>query len=114
MQSHDADAAAARLGEGKLDQVRGEAATAIFGLDIDVEQIATRAGLRIQRMRRPVEEEETRAGDDIAVVFTEPAEILAIGNSLRNPGLVRLGHELEALIVAAARVYEHAATVVRD
>jgi hypothetical protein len=65
-------------------------------------------------MRGPVEKEEAGAGDDFAVVFGEPAEVAAIGDSLRDPWLVGLGHELENLIVAAASVDEHAATVMAD
>ena len=89
-------------------------AAAIFGLDVDVEQIAARGGARIEGMRRPVEEEQAGAGDDCAVVFAEPAEVAAFLDGFGDPGLVRLRHDVEYLIVAAAGIDEHAAAMVSD
>ena len=62
-------------------------------------------------MRRPIEDEQSGARNDRAVIFGEPAEVAAIGDSLRDPRLVGLGHELEHLIVAAAGIDKHAATM---
>lgn len=114
MQSDDADATAASLGEGEIDEVAGESAAAVFGLDVNIEQIAARSGSRVERMRRPVEQEQAGAADNLAVVFAEPAKVFAIGDGLGDPRLVGLGHNIEDLIVAAAGVNEHAAAVVRD
>ena len=114
MQSDDADAAAARLGEGQVDEIAGQATAAVFGLDVDVEEIAARGGARVEGVRGPVEEEEADAGDDFAILFSEPAEVAAVGDGLRDPRLVGLRHELEDRIVAAAGVDEHAATVAGD
>ncbi len=114
MQSHDADAATACFGEGQLDEVRSKVAAAVFGLDVNIEQVTAAAGLRIEGMGRPVEQKQTRTGDHFAIVFAEPAKVFALGDGLRDPGLVRLGHEFEDLIVAAAGVDEHAAAMVSD
>ena len=114
MQGDDADAAAEGFGESELDEVAGQMAAAIFRLDVDVQEVAAGIVSRIEGMRRPVEEEEAGSGDYFAVVFGEPAEVAAVGDGLRDPRLVRLGHELENLIVAAAGIDKHAAAMMRD
>jgi hypothetical protein len=114
VEGNDADTATARLCEGELDEVAGEMAAAVFGLDVDVEQVAARGGTGIERMRGPVEQEEASTSDDFAIVLGEPTEVVAIGDGLGDPRFVGLGHELEDLIVAAASVDKHAAAVVGD
>lgn len=114
MEGHNADVAPPRFGEGIFDEVAGETATAIFGLDVDVEKIAARGGVRVEGMRRPVEEEQAGTSDDFAIVLGEPAEVAAIGDGLGDPGIVGLSHELEHLIVTAAGIDEHAAAVMGD
>lgn len=114
VQSDDADATAARLGEGEIDQVAGKAAAAVFGLDVNIEQVAARGGSRVERVRGPVEKEEAGASNDLAVIFAEPAEVLALGDGLGDPRLVRLRHDIEDLIVAAAGIDEHTAAVMSD
>ncbi len=114
VQSNDTNAAATSFRESKFDEVAGQAAAAIFGLDIDVEEIAAPGRARVKRMRRPIEQEQARTGNNLAVVFGEPAEITVIGDGLCHPRFVDLGHELEDLIVAAPGIDKHAAPMASD
>ncbi len=114
VQGNDADAAAACFGESEFDEVAGEMAAAIIQLDVDVEEVAAGGGARVEGMRRPVEQKQARAGDDLTVVFSEPAEIAVVGDGLCDPRFVCLNHELEDLIVSASGINKHAATMTGD
>lgn len=114
MQSDYAYAAAACFSEREIDEVAGEAAAPILRLHVDVEQIAARGGARIERMRRPVEEEQTGSADDGAAVFAEPADVAAFLDHFCDPRFVRLSHNVEYLIVAAACIDKHAAAMMGD
>ena len=114
VEGNDADAAASGLSQCEVDEVAGEAAAAMIGLDVNVEKITTGGGARVEWVRRPVEDEQASTGDDNAIVFREPAEIAAVGDGLRYPGLVGLGHKLEHLVVATAGIDKHAPAMVGD
>ena len=114
VEGHNADVAPPRFGEGIFDEVAGEMAAAIIQLDVDVEEVAAGGGARVEGMRRPVEQKQARAGDDLTVVFSEPAEIAVVGDGLCDPRFVCLNHELEDLIVSASGINKHAATMTGD
>jgi tRNA(Ile)-lysidine synthase len=65
-------------------------------------------------MRRPVQQQQTRAGHHRALLFSEPANVPAVDNRLRHPRLVVLVHDFQHLIVAPPRVHEHAVSMTRD
>jgi len=110
----DADGAARGLGQGHFNEMAGELAAAMAGLDVNIAEIAADGRARVERVRGPVKEQEARAGDDLPFVFGKPAEVTAFGNGLRDPGLVGVRHDLQHLIVAASGIDEHAAAMAGD
>jgi hypothetical protein len=111
MQSHHADTATACFSKGKFNQFAGQMAAAILRLNVDIQQIAAQGGTRIERMWRPVEQQQAGAGNHIPLVFGKPAKIALVGYCLGDPRFVGLSHQLENLIVAAAGIDKHAATM---
>jgi hypothetical protein len=109
----DADVAAAGLGENELDELGGKTFPAIFRIDIDVEQVATVAS-GIEGMRRPVKDEESSAGDGLAVVEDEPAEVFSSLHHFNQPGRKALRHIAEEVVVRAAGIDKHAMTMAGD
>ena len=114
MQRHNANAAAARLGQGEIDEIAGQLAAAMARLDIDVAQVAALGRPRIERMRGPVEQQQASAGDYLAFIFREPSDVAPVGNSLRHPGLVVLVHDLQHLVVATPGIDKHPVPMARD
>jgi len=71
-------------------------------------------GAGIERVWRPVEDQESCAGDDAVAVSGEPRDVFLLIDHLRDPGLEVAGHDAENLVVGASRVDEHAPAVMRD
>ena len=114
VKGYDADAAPACFGKRQFDEIRRQVAAAIFRFNVNIEQVSAPAGLRIERVRRPVEQQQARSSDDFAILFTEPTEVFSLGDGLRNPGFVRLNHQIQKLIVAPAGVNKHAPAMACD
>lgn len=111
VEGDDADFPAAGLGKSEFDELAGELFATVFRLNIDVEQVAAMGGARVERMRGPVEDHESGAGDDAVSVAGEPADVEAVLDGFCDPGLEVAGHDVEDLIVGASGVDEHAAAV---
>lgn len=65
-------------------------------------------------MRWPVEQEKTRAGDDLSFLFRQPPNVAALNDGIGHPRLVSLSHQTEHLIVAASGINKHAAAMMGD
>jgi hypothetical protein len=114
MKSHNPDPAAASFRKREVDEIAGEMAAAIILLNVNVEQVSAGGRARVERVRGPVKQEQTRSGNNRTVIFGEPAKVAAIRDGLRDPWLVSLRHELEHLIVPASGIDKHAATMTGD
>lgn len=114
MQSDDPDPTATCFRQRQIDEIAREVAPAILSLHVDVQQVSAQRGSRVERVRRPVEQQQPGAGNHFTVFFGKPAEIAMVGDGLGDPRFVRLSHELEDLIVAAACIHKHAAAVTSD
>ena len=114
MQGHDADTAAAGFGEGQLNELAGETPAPVFGLHVDIQQVAAPGRARIERVGRPVQQEQPGSGDRHTLILGDPADVQAVGDGFGHPGLVRLRHHLQDLIVAPPGIDEHPATMTSD
>ena len=110
VQGDDADAAGATLFHGELEQLVGKAAASGLGDGIEVEQVGT-SRLGVQPVRREVLEEDSCAGQYLAVFFEEQADIAVIGEALADPGLKVGVHLGEAGFAGEVVVLKHVVTM---
>jgi hypothetical protein len=110
VQGDDTDATAAALLHGDLEQLVGEAAASGFGGGVEVEQVGAQR-LGIHPVRREVLEEDARAGEHLAVLFEQQADITAVGEAFAYPGFEGCVHLVEASFAGEVVVLEHAVTM---
>lgn len=114
VEGDDADFTAAGFGKSEFDEMAGELFAAVFRLDIDIEQVGALGGTRVERMRRPVEDHESRSGDNTVSVAGKPADVFAVLDGFGDPRLEVADHDVEDLVVGAAGIDKHAAAVMGD
>jgi len=114
VEGDDTNAALAGFGQGPFDQVAGQLAAPVFRFHIDVEQISAMGGSGVERVRRPVVDHESGSGNHAVSVAGKPAYVLPILNRLGHPRLEVASHDVKNLVVGAAGIHKHAATVMGD
>lgn len=114
MEGNDADVEAAGLIDAEFDQETTQAATAVCGIDEDVEEIGAGFAGGIEGMRRPVEEQHAGGGSGILMVGRDPAEVFAGFDHAPGPRLGGAAQSIEEGFVEAAHGGEHGAPVGGD
>ena len=114
VQGDDAQAASMCFGEAEVDQSIGEAAPAVFRVDEDVEHVSAMFAVGIERVGRPVEDQEACRGDGPAVDFGDPACIFSFDDHAVYPWLKAAAHGVENGILGSAHGGEHGAAMGGD
>jgi tRNA(Ile)-lysidine synthase len=107
VQSDHADASTPGFVNALRHESLGEAASAILGLDKDVQHVAAQFSRGIEKVRRPVQHEKPR-GSDIAVsVADDPAFIFTVGEHAPHPRLEVAAHLIEDRLGRVPHICEH-------
>ena len=104
----------ARLSQGLIDQLAGQLLSPMLRLNIKVQQVAALILPRIQRVWRPVQDDQARAGNHLAAFGGQPAEIPSIRQPGFHPRFKVLRHYIKDPVILPPRVHKHAAPVVGD
>src|SRR6516164_2138526 len=107
VQGYDADAATLRFGHAFFCQHLCQALSPIFGLDEDVEDVAALSAGGVQKMRRPVEDQQTRGCDRALSIACYPSGVLVFGDHPPDPRLEVARHLCEYRLRCIAHVGEH-------
>lgn len=114
MQRDHANLALPRFGEAEFDQLVGQPFLPEFRFHVDIQQITTVAALRMERMRRPIDDEQPGRAGNSAVYFRDPAQVPAIGEPLHDPGLKGAAHSVKDRGIRVGHGGKHGAPMLRD
>ena len=113
VEGDDGDLFVAADGEGGAEELFGEALSAGFGRDVEVQEVGA-AGFVVHPVRREGHEVDAGAGENLSVGFEEEAEVGVVGEGGAKPGFEGLVHGVEAGFGGEVVVGEHAVAVLYD
>jgi tRNA(Ile)-lysidine synthase len=114
MQRDHANLLPACLGQCLIDQLAGKFLAAMLGFNVNIQQVAALVLAWVEGVRRPVEDDQTGAGNHLAVFGGEPAKVPSIRQPGFHPWLKVLRHHIQNPVVLATGVDKHAPPVMGD
>jgi len=97
-----------------IDQKAGQFFPSMFGFHVHIQQVTALVLAWIQGVRRPVENDQAGACNDLAACNRKPAQVSSIRQPGFHPRLEVLCHHIQNPVVLAAGVDKHPAPVMGD